>query len=153
MDDQTGEFDMIVDWEIFSRTRAELGAGFVRILGYFREDGEKSVAIIEEAVRREIAEETSVPTGVVRYIASQPWPFGGSQLMIGCVAEALDDAITLDPKELSDALWASKDEVRAALAGEPGRFIAPPAYGESMYDRRLQAQAPGGTTLTVERVR
>ena len=38
-------------------------------------------------------------------------------------------------------------------ASNAGRFIAPPAYGESMYDRRLQAQAPGGSTLTVERVR
>ena len=39
-------------------------------------------------------------------------------------------------------------------ASNAGRFIAPPACGESMYDhRRLQAQAPGGSTLTVERVR
>jgi NAD+ diphosphatase len=93
-------------------------------LAGFLEPGES----IEEAVRREILEETGVPTGAVRYIASQPWPFGGSQLMIGCVAEAQDDAITLDPKELSDALWATKHEVRAALAGEPGRFLAPPPF-------------------------
>ncbi|OXI68046.1 alpha-2-macroglobulin [Burkholderia sp. AU28863] len=38
-------------------------------------------------------------------------------------------------------------------ASNAGRFVAPPAYGESMYDRRVQAQAPGGTALTVERVR
>jgi NAD+ diphosphatase len=93
-------------------------------LAGFLEPGES----IEEAVRREILEETSVPTGAVRYIASQPWPFGGSQLMIGCVAEALDEAITLDPKELSDAIWATRDEVRAALTGEPGRFLAPPPF-------------------------
>jgi hypothetical protein len=35
-------------------------------------------------------------------------------------------------------------------ASNSGRFIAPPAYGESMYDRRVQARAPGGTTLTVK---
>lgn len=93
-------------------------------LAGFLEPGES----IEEAVRREIFEETGVPTGAVRYIASQPWPFGGSQLMIGCVADAQDDAITLDPKELSDALWATKEEVRAALSGEPGRFVAPPPF-------------------------
>ncbi len=93
-------------------------------LAGFLEPGES----VEEAVRREIAEETSVPTGAVHYIASQPWPFGGSQLMIGCVAEALDDAITLDPRELSDAIWVSRDEVRAALAGAQGRFIAPPPF-------------------------
>ncbi|MGS0894645.1 MG2 domain-containing protein [Burkholderia stagnalis] len=38
-------------------------------------------------------------------------------------------------------------------ASNAGRFVVPPAYGESMYDRRLQAQSPGGATLTVERAR
>ncbi|WP_174297980.1 Hpt domain-containing protein [Sphingomonas bacterium] len=42
---------MLVDWAAFGRCRAELGSGFVRILGYFREDGVKSVAAIEAAVR------------------------------------------------------------------------------------------------------
>ena len=42
----------IVDWDIFSKSRTQLGSGFVRILGYFREDGEKSVARIEEAMQR-----------------------------------------------------------------------------------------------------
>jgi NAD+ diphosphatase len=93
-------------------------------LAGFEEPGDS----VEEAVRREILEETGVPTGAVRYVASQPWPFGGSQLMIGCVAEALDDAITLDPKELADAIWVSRDEVQAALAGAPGRFLAPPPF-------------------------
>jgi len=46
----------IVDWSKFAQMRSELGANFVRILGYFREDGEKSVARIEEAMHsREIA--------------------------------------------------------------------------------------------------
>ena len=35
-------------------------------------------------------------------------------------------------------------------AGSSGKFVAPPAYGESMYDRRVQARAPGGTILTVK---
>ena len=39
----------LVDWSTFSRMRTELGASFVRILGYFREDGEKAVAKIEDA--------------------------------------------------------------------------------------------------------
>ena len=42
----------LIDWSRFARIRAELGADFVRILGYFREDGEKSVARIEEAMHR-----------------------------------------------------------------------------------------------------
>ncbi len=41
----------IVDWTTFGRARAELGADFVRILGYYREDGISSVAAIEEAMR------------------------------------------------------------------------------------------------------
>ncbi|WP_242118636.1 NAD(+) diphosphatase [Sphingomonas lacusdianchii] len=82
---------------------------------------------IEEAVRREVLEEAGVRVGAVRYVASQPWPFP-SQLMIGCVAIAEDDQLRIDTAELEDAFWATRDEVRAALAGESGRFVAPPAY-------------------------
>ena len=41
----------LVDWNDFNKARGELGPGFVRILGYFREDGLKSVDAIEEAIR------------------------------------------------------------------------------------------------------
>jgi HPt (histidine-containing phosphotransfer) domain-containing protein len=43
----------IVDWGYFEKSRAELGPGFIRILGYYREDGEKSVAQIEAAMRQQ----------------------------------------------------------------------------------------------------
>ncbi|MGK6321040.1 Hpt domain-containing protein [Sphingomonas sp. DT-204] len=43
--------EALIDWTVFAAARAELGANFVRILGYFREDGAKSVAQIEEAMR------------------------------------------------------------------------------------------------------
>jgi HPt (histidine-containing phosphotransfer) domain-containing protein len=46
------EAEPIVDWNVFSRARSEMGPGFIRMLGYFREDGEKSVAQIEAAMRR-----------------------------------------------------------------------------------------------------
>lgn len=82
---------------------------------------------IEEAVRREVFEEAGVRVGAVRYVASQPWPFP-SQLMIGCVAVAEDDQLRIDTAELEDAFRATRDEVRAALSGENGRFVAPPAY-------------------------
>jgi NAD+ diphosphatase len=49
-------------------------------LAGFLEPGES----IEEAVRREIWEESGVTCDAVRYVTSQPWPFGGSQLMIAC---------------------------------------------------------------------
>jgi NAD+ diphosphatase len=94
-------------------------------LAGFLEPGES----IEEAVRREIHEEAGVTCGAVRYVTSQPWPFGGSQLMIACVAEALGDEITLDTHEIEDAMWISKDDARAALNDAPDkRFNAPPPF-------------------------
>lgn len=93
-------------------------------LAGFMEPGEA----IEEAVRREIFEEAGIRVGDVRYVASQPWPFP-SQLMMACVGEALDDEITIDPKELQDAMWVSRADVKRALAGDPDApFIAPPHY-------------------------
>ena len=41
----------LVDWVHFERSRAELGAGFIRILSYFREDGAKSVAHVRRTLR------------------------------------------------------------------------------------------------------
>ena len=45
------ESPSLIDWSAFERTRSLLGADFIRIFGYFREDGEKSVERIEQAVR------------------------------------------------------------------------------------------------------
>ena len=41
----------IVDWAYFEKNRTELGPGFIRILSYFKEDGVKSIAQIEAAMR------------------------------------------------------------------------------------------------------
>ena len=41
----------IVDWGHFEKSRAELGPGFIKILGYYREDGAKSLSLIEQAMR------------------------------------------------------------------------------------------------------
>jgi NAD+ diphosphatase len=94
-------------------------------LAGFLEPGES----IEDAVRRELFEESGIRTGAVRYIASQPWPFGGAQLMIACIADAEDTAITLDTTELEHAMWVTRDDARAALAGNPDApFKAPPPF-------------------------
>jgi NAD+ diphosphatase len=82
---------------------------------------------IEEAVAREIREESGVVVHDVRYVASQPWPFASS-LMIACVASAQDPAITLDTNELEDAIWVFRDEVSRVLAGGEGSFLPPPPY-------------------------
>ena len=91
--------------------------GMYSLLAGFVEPGET----IEEAVRREVHEETGVRVGAVRYLTSQPWPFPAS-LMIGCVARAETSAITIDPVELEDALWAGKAEMADALAGKHDRI-------------------------------
>ena len=113
------------DGKVLVGRQSRFPPGNYSALAGFLEPGES----IEEAVRREIMEEAGVPCGEVRYVASQPWPFGGAQLMIACVAEALDDAITLDTKELEDAMWVTREDAVAALAGEAGsRFKAPPPF-------------------------
>jgi NAD+ diphosphatase len=97
-------------------------AGRYSALAGFLEPGES----IEEAVAREIFEEAGVRVSGVRYVASQPWPFP-SQLMIACVGTAEEDAITLDTHELEDAMWVSRADMRAVLAGD-GPFLPPPPY-------------------------
>lgn len=92
-------------------------------LAGFVEPGES----IEEAVAREIFEEAGVRVGGVRYVASQPWPFPSS-LMMACVTVAEDDTLKIDPNELEDAMWVSREDIRAVMAGEPGPFLAAPPY-------------------------
>ncbi|WBU54302.1 NAD(+) diphosphatase [Paracoccus sp. SCSIO 75233] len=86
------------------------------LLAGFMEPGET----VEEAVRREVMEESAIEVGEVRYVTSQPWPFPNS-LMIGCAARAETTGITVDPAELEEAFWVDKADVARALAGEhPG---------------------------------
>ena len=93
-------------------------------LAGFVEPGET----IEEGVAREVLEEVGIVVRDVSYILSQPWPFP-SQLMLGCVAYADDDAITLDETELAEAGWFTRDEVQAALEGrDDAPIVAPPPH-------------------------
>jgi NAD+ diphosphatase len=83
-------------------------AGMYSCLAGFVEPGET----IEEAVRREIREESGIACGEVAYLASQPWPFPSS-LMIGCFARATSRDILVDGEELEDARWFTRDDVMA----------------------------------------
>jgi NAD+ diphosphatase len=80
-------------------------------LAGFVEPGET----LEEAVRREVLEESGIVVGEVHYHSSQPWPFPGN-IMLGFYAEGLTDEITIDPEELKDARWFSRDEMRNSEA-------------------------------------
>jgi HPt (histidine-containing phosphotransfer) domain-containing protein len=66
----------IVDWVHFEKSRAELGPGFIRIIGYFREDGEKSLSQIEQAMREENTAALVIPAhtlkGESRQLGAEP---------------------------------------------------------------------------------
>jgi NAD+ diphosphatase len=86
--------------------------GMFSLLAGFVEPGET----IEAAVRREVLEETGVRCGAVSYLASQPWPFPAS-LMVGARTEALGREIRIDPEELEQALWLTREELVQAFTG------------------------------------
>jgi NAD+ diphosphatase len=77
---------------------------------------------LEDAVRREVAEETGVLVGTVTYQASQGWPFP-SGLMVGFRATALTEAVTADGEEVLEARWFTRAQLldHAASVGRLGR--------------------------------
>lgn len=86
----------------------------------FVEPGES----LEDAVRREVFEETNIRVGTVRYHSSQPWPFPSS-LMLGFIA-TVDTASTaeirLNDGELEDARWFTRKELRSGFPKLPFRI-------------------------------
>ena len=102
---------------LLGRGRRRPGGRFSCLAG-FMEPGET----LEDAVRREVREESGIRCGRIRYLASQPWPFP-STLMMGFLAEALTEEITVDLEELVEARWFDRDEIRdmvaRAAAGDP----------------------------------
>lgn len=77
----------IVDWSKFAQMRTELGASFVRILGYFREDGEKAVTKIEQAMHRRDASALVLPAHTLKAEARQ---FGAEP--VAELAERIEEA-------------------------------------------------------------
>ena len=72
----TDEARDVVDWVHFEKSRSELGPGFIRILSYFKEDGVKSIAQIEQAMREENTAALVIPAhtlkGEARQLGAEP---------------------------------------------------------------------------------
>ena len=102
------------------------GAGRFSTLAGFVEPGES----LEAAVAREVHEEVGVTVRDVRYVASQPWPFPAS-LMVGFTAVLDGDpSVHLDPVELAEAGWFTREQIHRARAwtdageaGDPGATL------------------------------
>ncbi len=92
--------------------------GMYSLLAGFVEPGET----IEAAVRREVFEEAGVRVGQVSYLSSQPWPFPAS-LMFGCAGEALDTELTIDPNEIEDAMWVTREDIALAFTGNHPKML------------------------------
>jgi len=92
--------------------------GMYSLLAGFVEPGET----LEAAVRREVFEESGVQVGAVNYLASQPWPFPAS-LMFGCQGVATSREITIDPVEIEDALWVTREEMMDVFAGNHATIL------------------------------
>ena len=97
-------------------------------LAGFVEPGES----LEDAVRREVAEESGVVVGGVRYHSSQPWPFPGS-LMVAFDAEAADASIQLGD-ELEDARWFTPAELADAIRHGTVKLPPPIAVSRQLVD-------------------
>jgi len=99
---------------LLGRNKRRPGLRFSCLAG-FMEPGETP----EEAVRREVREESGILVGRVKYLGAQPWPFP-STLMMGFLAEGISEAITIDPEELAEARWFEREEIRAMVARAAG---------------------------------
>jgi NAD+ diphosphatase len=86
----------------------------------FVEPGES----LEDAVAREVYEETGIEVDEIEYHSSQPWPFPSS-LMLGFTAHALTTEIHMRDEELEDAQWFTRADI---ASGHP---IVPPSVSIS----------------------
>jgi len=94
--------------------QASWPAGRYSTIAGFVEPGES----LEDAVMREVLEETGIRSTDIEYHSSQPWPFPSS-LMIGFTARAASTAVRLDDDELEDARWFSRAELANGQLGLP----------------------------------
>lgn len=104
-------------------------------LAGFVEPGET----LEDAVRREVFEESGVRVGDCDYHSSQPWPFPAS-IMLGFTAQALDATIRLG-SELAEARWFSVDELVDGLRARTLGLSSPVSVSYRLIEHWLRATA------------
>lgn len=109
--------DDTINWRAFAETRTLMGGGFVRILGYFREDGMKSVAAIEDAMRLNSSGKLVMPAHTLK---GEAWQFGAEKL--GALAERIEIAarhyveIHQDPSDLVEDIVQLRPLFESTLA-------------------------------------
>ena len=122
---RAGERALLVHQPNWPDDRFSTLAGFV-------EPGES----LEQAVAREVDEEVGLAVMATEYFASQPWPFPHT-LMIGFRTEVEAGSVALG-RELTDARWFTREELRAAVADETVVIPAPYALSRSLIDDWLE---------------
>jgi NAD+ diphosphatase len=110
----------------------------VSVLAGFVEAGESA----EQAVEREVQEETGITVGAVTYLGSQPWPMPQS-LMLGFRAAATRTEITVDADEIAEANWYSRDELSAAIASGSLRLPPPVSIAHRIIQSWYGSEIPG----------
>jgi NAD+ diphosphatase len=114
----------------------------VSILAGFVEPGESA----EQAVIREVAEETGITVTNVRYLGSQPWPMPRS-LMLGFRADApAGQDIAVDHEELAEAQWFSREELLAALERKELALPPPVSIARHIIEAWYGAPLPSAWT-------
>ena len=98
--------------EILLGRSAHFPPGIYSVLAGFVEPGES----LEQAVFREVLEETGIEVEDVRYFGSQPWPFPHS-LMLGFTARHCSGELRADGVELEDARWFHRDDMPMLFPG------------------------------------
>ena len=109
------------DGRLLLGRRAGWPQGRLSVLAGFVSPGEAA----EEAVVREVIEESGIVARDPVFVASQPWPFPAS-LMLGFHAVSDGGEPRARDGELDEVRWVDRDTVRGALAGEEGDFRLPP---------------------------
>jgi NAD+ diphosphatase len=112
-------------------------------LAGFVEPGES----LEDAVAREVLEESGVEVGRARYDSSQPWPFPSS-LMLGFTVPYVSGEAVATDGELEDARWFTREELSAAAEGRGDMLLPPPvAIARTLVDGWLSRPPADGGTL------